>query len=91
MALNKKVKAVEIDELELSYHRIYNMMHVVNVQTCINVVSYRNEAAREEEKENPTVFRQCDTFFTDYTPDMTIEQAYEFLKTKDKFKDAEDC
>lgn len=30
------------------------------------------------------------TYETDYDPDMTIEEAYEFLKTRPEFKDAED-
>ena len=29
------------------------------------------------------------TYETDYDPDMTIEEAYEFLKTLQEFKDAE--
>lgn len=37
------------------------------------------------------VFIDTDTLSIPYNEDMTIEEAYEYLKTTDKYKNAENC
>lgn len=90
MALHTIFKSDQFN-IDLTYHRIFGIHYVTNVQNCITVLSYRSKNAREEERDNPMVFKQNETFFADYDPSMTIEQAYKWLKNNvDKFKNAED-
>lgn len=95
MALSKQI------ELEngvlVNYHRIVSINKITNVSNIIEVASYTNQAKRKEEKEaieNSTemnVFIYTEYINTDYSESATISEAYEYLKTLEKFKDAEDC
>lgn len=89
MALQTTIRAYEAN-IDLTYHRVWGLQYVVNDQNAITVASYYDRDTREQERVNPTVFCQLETFFTDYDPSMTVVQAYEFLKTIEKFKDAID-
>ena len=91
-------KTVELSSgVVVNYHRIVSMNKVTNVSNIIEVASYTSEEKREEEKEaiaNGTemnVFIYTEYINTDYNENATISEAYEYLKTTDKYKDAEDC
>lgn len=79
-----------------NYHRIVSINNITNVQTIIEVASYTSESKRNEEKnaieksEEMNVFIDTDYINKEYEEDFTIEQAYVYLKTLDKFKDSED-
>lgn len=45
---------------------------------------------REELQKGIDVLVEADYISTDYDADMTIEQAYEYLKTLDKYKNSKD-
>ena len=94
MALYKKIK----NELgiPLEYHRINSIDHIINGNTKINVYSYVDEEEREKEKaqdENvyyENVYKSIDVVELDYNDELTVEQAYNYLKTLDKYKGSTD-
>lgn len=90
MALFKRIE--QSDGVVTDYHRILFLQTTVNQQNSIAVLSYTNSDIREGEKKNSLShpYMQSKTYETNYDPDMTIEDAYEFLKTLPEFKDAID-
>lgn len=95
MALNKNI---ELDNgIVVSYHRIVTINKITNKSTIIEVASYVNEAQRRKEEayyQNPTkdmnVFIYTEYIEKEYNENETIEDLYEYLKTTERFKDAED-
>lgn len=94
MALKKEI--VLDNGVIIKYHRIVSINNITNVSTIIEVASYTSEEKREEEKvaiqnaQSIDVFIDTEYINKDYTENMTIEQAYDYLKTLDKFKSSED-
>lgn len=91
-------KLIELDNgVTTNYHRIVSINNITNISTIIEVASYTSEEKREEEKqaiENATsmnVFINTQYINKDYTDSVSAEQAYEYLKTLDMFKNAENC
>lgn len=82
--------------VSVNYHRIVSINNITNVSTIIEVASYTSKEKREEEKdaiENATemnVFIDTEYINKEYTENLTIKEAYKYLKTLDKFKDAID-
>lgn len=97
MALQKQIQLE--NGIILNYHRIVSLNKITNNQTIIEVASYISKEKRDEEieyyqstDENKSINVFIDTTYidTEYDEKMTIEGAYEYLKTIDKFKNAED-
>lgn len=94
MALKKEI--ILNNGVITNYHRIVSLNNITNVCTIIEVGSYTSEEKREEEKvaiqnaQSIDVFIDTEYINKDYTENMTIEQAYDYLKTLDKFKSSED-
>lgn len=90
MALKKAIK--QIDGVTTNYHRILSLTQTVNHHNSIAVLSYIDEEAREGEQNNSIAqpYKASITYETDYNENMTIETAYEFLKTLPQFEGAED-
>ena len=88
MALFKEIK--QPDGVITDYHRILFLQTTVNQQNSIAVLSYVSSEVRDGEKKNNSnhPYMRGKPYETDYA-DMTIEEAYEFLKTLPEFKDAE--
>lgn len=95
MALKKQIKLN--NGVITNYHRIVSINNITNVSTIIEVASYTNEEKRQEEIEaikNATemnVFIDTKYISKDYEENTNIEDMYEYLKTLDMFKNAEDC
>jgi hypothetical protein len=100
MALSKKI---ELDNgIVTNYHRIVSINSIVNQQTIIEVASYINASKREEESnalktaretgEYPetNIFINTEYITKNYDEDDNIKSCYEYLKTLDEFKRAED-
>ncbi len=97
MALKKEI---ELDNgIILNYHRITSINKITNNCNIVEISSYTSEKQRNKEieyykseDENKTMDIFIDTTYVDmeYNEDITIEEIYEYLKTLDKFKDAED-
>lgn len=88
MALKKEI--IQEDGIATNYHRILYIQNAINECTSIAVMSYVETNARTRESEGMETYRQATTYTAPYTEDMTPEKAYEFLKTLEEFKDAED-
>lgn len=90
MALYKEVK--QEDGVVTNYHRILYVTSTVNRQNSIAVLSYVDNDSRDDEKNNIIAqpYTKAITYETAYTPDMTIQSAYDYLKTLSVFKDATD-
>lgn len=89
MALYKEIR--QDDGVTTKYHRILYLTHTVNEQNSIAVVSYVDELARTDETggiiANP--YKKAITYETRYDENMTVESAYEYLKTLPEFEGAE--
>lgn len=91
MALEKAIR--QSDGVVTNYHRILFLQTTVNQQNSIAVLSYVDESSREDEKyaaiSQP--YRKSKSYETTYDEKMTIELAYQFLKTLPEFEGAIDA
>lgn len=80
----------------VTYHRIISIMKFTNNSNTIEVASYLNKEQRDIEREaiktgSPmNVLIETTYINKEYDEDETIKDFYDYLKTIDKFKDAED-
>lgn len=90
MALYKEIR--QANGVTTTYHRIALFQMTTNRQNSIAVLSYVDEASRDNEKqyERQFPYRESVTYETAYDPTMTIETAYEYLKSLPQFEGAED-
>ena len=95
MALLKTI--IQPNGVPTEYHRVYTIENVVNDKTIIWVYSYVNENERERDKNKPKYsIRTGDVYIAiseekiDYNDTLTVDDAYEYLKTLDKYAGAED-
>ena len=90
MALYKSIR--QSDGVTTNYHRILFLHTTVNRQNSIGVLSYVDADARTSEKESiiEQPYVQSITYETAYDEAMTIEKAYEYLKTRPEFEGATD-
>ena len=89
MALYKEIR--QNDGVRTTYHRIMFLQQTVNRQNSIAVLSYTDEEARKFEQDGEyRPYRKSVTYEVDYDPNMTVDKAYEYLKTLDVFVGAED-
>lgn len=94
MALKKEI--ILDNGVTTKYHRIVSINNITNVCSIIEVASYTSEEKRNEEKsaiensEEMNVFIDTNYINKEYEEDFLIEQAYDYLKTLDKFKNAID-
>lgn len=90
MALHKAIR--QSDGVVTNYHRILFLQQTVNRQNSIAVLSYVDETSRSDEMasilEQP--YQKSVTYEVDYDETMTIESAYNYLKTLPQFEGAED-
>lgn len=90
MAIKKEIR--QDDGVVTNYHRILFVQITTNRQNSIAVLSYVDETSRESEQANETQpYKKSITYETAYDADMTVESAYEFLKTLPEFEGAEDA
>lgn len=90
MALYKEVR--QDDGVTTKYHRILFLTKTTNRQNSIAVLSYVDEDTRSAEKESIMAqpYVKSITYETAYDGGMTIEGAYEYLKTLPVFEGATD-
>lgn len=97
MALQKQI---ELDNgVIVNYHRIVSINKITNNSTIIEVASYTSKEKRQEEIDYyastdtdkvMNVFIDTTYINTDYDENKTIQDLYEFLKTTERFINAED-
>lgn len=94
MGLKKHVQLP--NGVQLNYHRVASVSIVTNAQNVIEVASYTSQAKRREEKAMTAALAagdggaSCDVFVdtslhaAPYDPAMTVEGAYEWLKSTEE-------
>lgn len=90
MALYKQKK--QTDGVTTSYHRILFITYTINSHVSIAVLSYIDDNSRSKEKSGTEFqpYRQVVTYETAAEEDMTVEKAYDYLKTLPEFEGADD-
>lgn len=88
MALLKPI--TQEDGVVTNYHRILFLNCVVNHHIDIAVLSYLNQEGRQSESNESRPYKTSITYCTDYIENMTIEDAYNYLKSLPEFEGAED-
>lgn len=95
MALKKDIKLE--NDIVLSYHRIANIDNKINEKTTIIIYSYINQFQRDRQKEGVQISNGISDIYMvpsnvsiEYNQKLTVKEAYDYLKTLDMFKDAED-
>jgi hypothetical protein len=89
MALNKAIR--QDDGVTTNYHRVASVQITTNSHNSIVVYSYVDEDARRTiRSETFRPYCRSTTYETGYSPNMTVELAYEFLKTLPDFEGATD-
>ena len=97
MALKKRIELE--NGIVVNYHRIVSLNKVTNNCNIIEVASYTSQEKRQEEidyynseeiDKSMNVFIHTEYMSKEYEAEESIVDAYEYLKTTEKFKDAED-
>ena len=101
MALKKQIELE--NGIILNYHRIVSISKITNNMTTVEVASYISETQRQKEQEALiqsqeigeaiaiSVFINTVYVNKEYIENETIKDLYEFLKTTEMFKDAENA
>ena len=91
------LKTIELESgIILNYHRIVTITKITNHSTIIEVAGYTSADKRHQEIEQlrngEEVTPYIDTTFinTDYNETYTIKDYYDYLKTIEKYLDAQD-
>lgn len=92
-------KGIELNNgVTVNYHRIVSINKITNKSIIIEVGSYTSKEKRQEEidyynstepDKSMNVFIETTYIDKQYTEDETIKDLYEYLKTTEKFKNAE--
>ena len=94
MALSKQIESG--NGVVTNYHRVVSVNTITNIQNIIEVASYTSESKREEEVsaiangEDMIVYIHTCFFNVESDQNMTIADAYEWLKNRPEFEGAED-
>lgn len=90
MALYKEI--TQDDGVVTKYHRILQLIHTINSHNSISVISYVDETLRLNEKDGSIAqpYKRAITYEMAYDESMTVETAYDYLKTLPEFEGAED-
>lgn len=88
MALQKSI--TQDNGVVTNYHRIQFIQSSINSHTSIAVLSYINQNGRDKESTESKPYKTAVTYETDYVENMTVESAYDYLKTLPEFEGAID-
>lgn len=96
MALKKDITLN--NGIVLNYHRVVSVNNITNQTSIIEVASYINEEQREKEiqwyetksQNDMNVFIDTKYYSKEYDKNLNVDNAYDYLKTLEEFKDAED-
>lgn len=91
------LKEIELDNgVTVNYHRVVSVNNITNHASIVEVASYTSKAKREEEKnalensEGMNIFIHTEYLNVPYDKDLNVISAYEYLKTTEKYLDAQD-
>ena len=84
MALSKEI---ELESgVKVNYHRILNINTFINNTIQIIVASYVSDIKRQD-----NLIITTEMIIKEYEEEFDVRKAYEYLKTLDKYKNAENC
>lgn len=83
---------IRIGGVPLGYHRIAQLAIGVNSGNCITIMSYidKEERDKEDDASSEQPYRIGWFAETAYDPGMSVDDAYEYIKTLPEFESAED-
>lgn len=94
MALSK---AITLENgITVNYHRVVSINNITNQSSIIEVASYTSEEKRLEEKskllnnEPMNIYIKSKYYLKNYTKNLNVDSAYEYIKTLDEFTGAID-
>jgi hypothetical protein len=94
MALIKSIKLS--NGVIVNYHRIVSVQNITNHASIIEIASYPSKEKRLEEiealknKQMMDVFIESDYITTNYNKDLNVDSAYDYVKTLEKYENAQD-
>lgn len=88
------LKDIELENgITTKYHRIVSLNKIINVQNIIEVASYTSQEKRKDDvpsEEEKNIYIETKYINTPYDENMTVEDAYNYLKTTDEFENSQD-
>ena len=94
MALSKEITLE--NGIIVNYHRVVSVNNITNQSSIIEVASYTCKEKRVEEKEKlnnnepMNIYIKSKYYLKNYTKDLNVDSAYEYIKTLDQFLGAID-
>ena len=94
MALIKKITLE--NGISVNYHRIVSITNIVNNELIVEIASYTSKSKRDEEKDALKKGTKMDVFIKtkfenfDYSENLTVSEAYEYIKQLERFESAKD-
>lgn len=94
MALSKNIELN--NGITVNYHRVVSVNNVTNQTSIIEIASYTNKAKRDEEKlkltnkEPMNIFINTEYMNINYNKNLNVDNAYNYLKTLEKFSNSTD-
>ena len=94
MALSKNIELN--NGITLNYHRVVSVNNITNQTSIIEIASYTSKEKRDEEKsalENNqpmNIFINTEYMNINYDKNLNVDNAYNYLKTLEKFSNSTD-
>lgn len=94
MALSKNIELN--NGITVNYHRVVSVNNITNKTSIIEIASYTSKEKRDEEKsalENNqpmNIFINTEYMNINYNKNLNVDNAYNYLKTLEKFSNSTD-
>lgn len=94
MALSKNIELN--NGITVNYHRVVSVNNITNQASIIEIASYTSSEKRDEEKsalENNqpmNIFINTEYMNINYNKNLNVDNAYNYLKTLEKFSNSTD-
>ena len=94
MALSKNIELN--NGITVNYHRVVSVNNITNQTSIIEIASYTSKEKRDEEKlkltnkEPMNIFINTEYMNITYNKNLNVDNAYNYLKTLEKFSNSTD-
>lgn len=89
------IKSITLNNgVTVNYHRVVSVNNITNNSSIIEVASYTSKEKRQEEKNKILTGKPMDIYIDtqylnkEYSSNLTVESAYEYIKSLEVFKGA---